>query len=148
MKKIKIVLTAIVMLFAVTTFATPSEKVSPHLKAAFKSDFSKASAATWEKSGDFYFATFQINNMSVTAAYNEDGELIGWSKEILAEQLPQSVSSAIEGKYKGLNVDKTVTELTYDGLTKYYVTVKDSSRVINLRCYSNGYIDEESKTSK
>ena len=40
MKKFKIVLTAIVMLFAGSAFAMEPENVSPKVKAAFESDFS------------------------------------------------------------------------------------------------------------
>ena len=58
MKKIKTVLTAIVMLFATTAFATEPIKVSPVVKAAFENDFSKASQVRWEKANDFYFASF------------------------------------------------------------------------------------------
>ena len=76
------------MLFATTAFATEPIKVSPVVKAAFENDFSKASQVSWEKSNDFYFASFTLNNVNVDAAYTEAGELVGTSRRITAQQMP------------------------------------------------------------
>ncbi len=148
MKKFKIVLTAIVMLFASTAFAMDPENVSPKVKAAFESDFSKATRVNWEKTSDFYFASFTLNNVKVDAAYNEEGELVGTSRCISAEQMPLNVSLAITEKYAGYKVDKTAIELTYEGQTRYYVTVESTNQVIKLKCFSNADLEVESKTKK
>ncbi len=148
MKKFKTVLTAIVMLFATSAFAMESENVSAKVKAAFESNFSKASQVNWEKTSDFYFATFQLNSTEVTAAYNEDGELVGTCRKISADQLPLSISLALTENYGGYQVDKTATELTYEGQTRYYVIVKNKNQAIKLKCYSNGGLNVESKTKK
>jgi hypothetical protein len=148
MKKIKTVLTAIVMLFAVSAFATEPEKVSPKVKAAFENDFSKASQVNWEKTSDFYFASFILNNVRVDAAYNEAGELVGTARIISAEQVPLGISLAIAEKYKGYEVDKTAVELTYEGQTRYYLTVGGDTQVIKLKCFSTGDIEVESRSKK
>jgi hypothetical protein len=148
MKKFKTVLTAIVMLFAVSAFATGSENVSAKVKAAFENDFSKAQKVNWEKADNFYFASFTLNEVNVDAAYNESGELVGTSRKILAELMPLNISLAIAEKYEGYLLDKTAIELTYEGLTRYYITVENSKQGIKLKCYSNGEIEVESKTKK
>ena len=103
---------------------------------------------TWEKADDFYFASFLLNNVKVDAAYNEEGELVGTSRRITAEQMPLSISLAIAEKYAGYQLDKTAVELTYEGLTRYYVTVENESQVLQLKCYSDGEIMVERKTKK
>ncbi len=148
MKKFKTVLTAIVMLFATSAFATEPIKVSPVVKAAFENDFSKASQVSWEKSNDFYFASFTLNNLNVDAAYTEEGELVGTSRRISVEQMPLSISLAIAENYKGYLVDKSVIELTFADVTRYYVTVSNRSQTLKLKCYSNGDLEVESKTKK
>ena len=110
MKKFKMVLTAIVMLFAGSAFAMEPENVSPKVKAAFERDFSKASKISWEKTSDFYFASFTLNDVRIDAAYNEDGELLGTARVISAEQMPLSVSLAIAEKYAGYRAEKTAIE--------------------------------------
>jgi len=74
MKKIKTVLTAIVMLLSISSFATETkkgtpdpEKVTPVVKAAFESDFSKATLVKWDKTDEFYFASFLLNNVKVNS---------------------------------------------------------------------------------
>ncbi len=148
MKKFKIVLTAIVMLFAGSAFAKEPENVSPKVKAAFESDFSKASKISWEKTSDFYFASFTLNNVRIDAAYNEDGELLGTARVISAEQMPLSVSLAIAEKYAGYKVEKTAIELTYEGQTRYYISVENEHQLVKLKCFSNADVEVESKIKK
>ena len=95
MKKLSIVLTAIVMLFATSSFATSGTEVSATVKAAFSKDFSTAINVAWEKKSDFYFADFKLNDKTVTAAYNESGELVGTARKMDITQLPLSVSLSL-----------------------------------------------------
>lgn len=148
MKKFKTVLTAIVMLLSVSAFATEPEKVTQVVKAAFENDFSKASKVSWERSNDFYFASFTLNNAVVDAAYTQAGELIGTSRRITTEQMPLSISLAIAEKYQGYQVAKSVIELTFEGVTRYYVTVSNESQELKLKCLSNGELEVDRKTKK
>ena len=148
MKKFKTVLTAIVMLFAISAFAMEPVKVSPVVKAAFENDFSKAEQVSWEKTSDFYFASFTLNNTSVDAAYNEEGELIGTARKISTQLMPLSISLAIAEKYEGYQVRTSAVELTYEGVTRYYVTVSNEAQVLKLKCYSNGDLAVEQRTKK
>ncbi len=148
MKKIKTVLTAAVMLFAVSAFATEPEYVSPKVKAAFENDFSKAKQVNWEKASDFYFASFTLNGIRVDAAYNEAGELVGTARAISTDQVPLGISLAIAEKYQGYKAGKTALELTYEGQTRYYVTVEDARQVIKLKCFSGTDIEVESRIKK
>ena len=148
MKKFKMILTALVMLFAATAFAAGGENVSPKVKAAFESDFSKASQVNWEKTSDFYFASFMLNNVRVDAAYNEEGELIGTSRNITAEQMPLNVSLSIAEKYAGYEMARNAIELTYEGQTRYYITVANGKHTVSLKCLSNGDLEVEGKIKK
>lgn len=148
MKKFKTVLTAIVMLFASSAFAMGPENVPAKVKAAFENDFSKASKVNWEKTSDFYFASFTLNNASVDAAYNETGELVGTSRTILAEQMPLNVTMDIAEKFDGYKVNKTAIELTFEGQTRYYITVENDNQVLKLKCLSSGDVEIESKLKK
>jgi hypothetical protein len=148
MKKIKTVLTAIVMLLSATAFAMEPENVSPKVKAAFQTNFSSASKVSWEKTSDFYFVTFQLNNSNITAAYNEEGELVGTARRIEAGQLPLNVSLAISEKYAGLEMEKSATELTYEGQTRYYINGESKTHVLKLKCNASGEISVESRIKK
>ena len=155
MKKIKTVLTAIVMLLSISSFATETkkaspdpEKVTPVVKAALESDFSKATLVKWDKTDEFYFASFLLNNVKVDAAYTENGELIGTSRRISADQMPLSISVALAENYSGYVADNSVVELTHLSVTRYYVTVSNKTQTVKLKCFSNGELEVESKTKK
>ncbi len=148
MKKIKIVLTAIVMLLSASSFATDPDKVSPVVKAAFQNDFSSASGANWEKTDEFYFVSFLLNDEKVDAAYTEDGTLLGTARKIAATQMPLSVSLAIAEQYKDYKTDNVVTELTYESVTRYYVTVSNDKQTLRLKCFNSGDIEVERKIKK
>lgn len=148
MKKFKIVLTAIVMLSTFTAFATEPEpeKVSQVVKTAFINDFSKANDVKWEKSEGFYFATFTLNNVSVDAAYTEAGVLVGTSRRIQKDQVPLSISLALASQYKGYEVSNSVLELTYENVTRYYISVSNKNETVNLKCFSNGDLEVDRRT--
>jgi len=148
MKKIKTALTAIVMLLASTAFANDGDNVTSKVRAAFQQDFSRASSVSWKVNSDFYFATFQLNNISVEAAYNVDGELVGTSRRIDVDQVPLAVSMEIAKKYSGYTVSSKVTELNFEGETSYYIEVQDNTQTLSLKCASNGDLSVVSKTKK
>ena len=148
MKKLATVLTAIVMLFATSAFATDGDNVTAKVAAAFKTDFSQVNNVSWEKTSGFYFATFQLNNVTVDAAYNEEGELVGTSRKIATAQLPLNVTLELTKKFGAYTVWAQASEVTYEGLTSYYLTVENDKQVLKLKCYSNGDIDVKSKTKR
>ena len=148
MKKLGTILTAAVMLLSSFAFATDSDKVNARVKKAFASDFSTASAVNWEKISDFYFAAFTVNNIEVNAAYSEDGELVGTSRPMESSLLPVSVSLAVAKKYEGYTVSKKALELTFDGETRYYLTVSNDNQALKLKCSAGGSIDVERKMKK
>jgi hypothetical protein len=150
MKKIKTGLTAIVLLLSISSFATDptTGKVTPIVKAAFEIDFAKASVVNWEKTEEFYFASFLLNDVKVEAAYTEKGELIGTSRSIMAEQMPLNISLTLAEKYSGYQIAGTVTELNFAGETRYYVTVSNEKHTLRLKCFNDGNIEVETKMKK
>src|ERR1700712_1842071 len=119
MKRSVTVLSAAILLLSSYAFATDSDKVNVRVKTAFSNDFSSASSVTWEKISDFYFATFTLNKIEVNAAYDEDGELVGTSRQMESAQLPVNVSLAIAKKFEGYAISQRALELTYDDETSY-----------------------------
>jgi len=148
MKKITTILTAALMLFSIFAFANESDKVSALVKAAFLKDFSSASNVSWERSKGYYFATFTINQLEVNAAYSEAAELVATSRAIEFSQLPLSVSIAVSKKYPGYNLPKTAMELSYDGVTSYYINVENDRQILKLKSSSGGDIQVDRKLKK
>lgn len=148
MKKLSTVFTAIVMLLTSTAFAADGDNVSAKVKAAFITDFSGAKQVNWEKTSDFYFASFTLNNVNVDAAYNEEGELVGTSRRIEAAQIPLNVQLELSKKFTGYTLATKAIELTYEGQTNYYINAENDKQIVKLKCSSSGEIETESKIKK
>jgi len=138
MKMIKTALTALVMLLGTASFAGETSNVTETVNAAFVKDFAGASQVNWQKVSDFYFADFKVNDKTVNAAYNEQGELVGTSRRVSKDQLPLAASLAIAKKYEGYELEASVLELTYEGTTSYYFNVANSKQVLHLKVEASG----------
>lgn len=148
MKKLVSISAAAIMLFSAVALAGDGDNVNGIVKSAFLTDFSTASNVSWEKKSGFYFATFTINSIEVNAAYNEEGELVGTSREMASTQLPISISLALAKKYEGYAVSKKALELTYEGETRYYVNVVNDRQALKLKCSVNGDIAVDRKIKR
>jgi hypothetical protein len=148
MKKLR-TLFAAAILVATSAFASPgSDKVSERVKKEFEKNFAGVSNVKWQVKDDFYFATFDLNAKEINAAYNMAGELVGVSRTLETGQLPLSISFALAERYAGYRVAKTVTEITYEGQTSYYVNVENDKKFLKLKCTGNGEISIDKKTKK
>jgi hypothetical protein len=150
MKKLATIFAATAILFSATAFATDNNetKATTKIEKSFQKDFAGADNTTWNKSGGFYFAHFELDNKIVEAAYNEDGVLVGTSREISIKDFPLAINIAIAKKYNGYEVAKSGDEITYEGQTNYYINVANEKQVLKLKCTVNGDILIDRKTKK
>lgn len=147
MKKISIALTAAVLLLTTSAFAIENENVKTSIREGFKKDFTKAANVVWEQVSDFYFAEFLVNGKSMSAAYNENGELVGTSQLIASSELPIEIGKAITERFGGYKLSSTANEVNYDGGTSYYLTAENDNQVVKLKCNSVG-VTVEKRTRK
>jgi len=150
MKKLATIFAATAMLFSTSAFAgeTNETKATVKVEKSFQKDFSKASNISWEKSNNVYIAHFDVNNVKIEAAYNEDGELVATSRKFEAADLPLAVSLAISKQYPGYDMAQTGEEITYERQTNYYINVGNDKEVLKLKCAVNGEISVDKKTKK
>lgn len=145
MKRMKVLFTAMMLFVAASAFATGEENVSTRVQEAFRQDFAAGNNVKWEKSNDFYFASFTLENTTVSAAYDEEGKLLGTSRSIRPSQLPLTVTLSLEKKYAGYKVSENVLELNFDGETRYYLSVYNEHELVSLKALSDGELAVEPK---
>ncbi len=150
MKKLATIFAATALLFSASAFAgeTNETKATSKVEKSFQKDFSKASNITWEKSNNVFIAHFEVNSVSIEAAYNEDGDLVATSRQVAATDLPLAVSLAISKIYPGYDVAKKGEEITYERQTNYYINIGNDKEVLKLKCAVNGDISVDKKTKK
>lgn len=147
MKKITTGIAALAMLFATSAFATETKpangkpettKVVTAVKTAFQKQFADASQVNWEQKSGFYFADFKLDGKTASAAYSEDGELVGTLHRIGFNEMPQDVLDALKDQYNGYEYALESEELTYDGLTSYFFTISNGKETVSLKSSNAG----------
>lgn len=148
MKKLTAIAAAFLLLFSTSSFAKEKkgkDEVVSKVKTAFAKDFAKASETTWNITNGFYIARFTLNNTSTEAAYNGDGDLVGFSRRVKKDDLPLAVSMAIGKKYQGYQVAAIADEVTYEKETNYYINVANEKEQLKLKCSVHGDISVDRK---
>ncbi|MEO6405965.1 MAG: hypothetical protein ABIY51_14585 [Ferruginibacter sp.] len=148
MKKLTTIVTAIAIFFSTVAFASGIDPVSTEVKTAFLKKFSTAESVSWKKNGDLYFASFQVNQNSFFAAYNEKAELVALSRNIQLSQLPLQLSQALAERYSSYTLSRDVTEMVLEGETSYYLNAESKDKTLQLKGKASGDIEVVSKTKK
>jgi hypothetical protein len=150
MKKLVMGITAALLLFSASSFATngKEEKTNAKVAASFKKEFSFAKDVNWQKNNNVYFASFIMGSNKAEAAYSEEGELLAISRQVELSQLPLSLSVAIAQKYEGYTLANNAVEITYNNETNYYLTIANAKNVLKLKCAASGEIAVESKIKR
>jgi hypothetical protein len=135
MKKI-ISITMILVAFAtVNVFAqTPTPSV---VVGSFERKFINAEKPSWTAVKDLYRVDFSLQDQSLTAFFNADGELVASSRNITPMQLPISLNSSLEKQY-GKYVVSSLFEIDEQDEIHYYAKVSNQKSEILLKSTSYG----------
>ena len=148
MKKLTVIFAAFSLLLLATSFALPPDSVSTEIKSAFQKIFSSASDVNWKKVNNYYLATFKVNNQEATAAFNEEGQLMSASRSLTLSQLPLVINLALQNQFPEYTFEKSVSEITIDGQSNYYIKGENEKRIIIIKSTGSGNLNIESKTKK
>ncbi len=136
MRKKFVTILVLAMLTIATAFASETN-VSKDALAAFSATFVKATDVKWEKSDNYYKATFQINGHSLNTLLSEEGEIIAVYRNILATELPLYLQAPLYREFSKYWISG-LTEYAVGGDTKYYLTLENADEKIimeNLGTY-------------
>ena len=84
----------------------------------------------------------------MNAAYNEKGELIGISRKLQLSEVPLNVTKSLKLDFEGYTILNNVTEILFEGQTVYYATAEGVSKILKLKCFSDGQIYVEKRIKK
>ena len=135
MKKL---ITAVVLssiLLINTAFANKNETVNYKVETAFKQEFVDAKDVSWQKTNNYYKASFKMDNQVVTAYFTPEGEFMGVIHNILSTQLPINLQTTLKNEYDGYWITELFEFARHDG-NDYFVTIQNADQVITLQ--SNG----------
>ena len=143
----KIVFVFGLLLAAAVSNAYPSEKVSPKVLAAFKSEFTSAKEVVWETGNNYFRAAFSMNEQRVFAYYSIEGELLSIARYISSFQLPVNLFSDLKNDYKKYWISDLFEVSNSEGL-HYYITLETADTKLILRSSNGGDWSTYTKNKK
>ena len=148
MKKLTTIIAGLFLLFSASGFTTPDVNVSKTIKASFERDFASSSNVVWAKAEDVYIASFKALEKNMSAVYNEEGQLLSVRRAVTFEQVPISVTLAMQEKYSGYSINNSVTELFAEGSTMYFINAENDKHIVRIQADTAGNLTVISKTKK
>lgn len=122
MKKVLIVLTSFV-LFSCT--GQKAKGVPQTVKDAFSKQYPQASEVKWDKEGDGFEVSFDLNEVDYSLLYDKEGNILETEVEIKPKELPAAAQEYLNKNYTGKKV-------------KEYAKITDPKGVITYEAEVNG----------
>ena len=116
MKKI-IIATFAVALFSFSAKASSKNHklfIPAVIESSFSENFPSVTNPSWSMDNQFMKASFTQDNLSVSAYFNTDGDLVGITKEASFSELPQKAQQHITTKYKDYTIGQTILFIDND----------------------------------
>ena len=140
MKKLSIV--AIIALTVISS-SFANGPAAPHFKGVenFTRTFPQATVVNYQVKGRYTEVNFTWNNMTLEAFFDQDGELIGTTRNIAVEDLPLSLIMTLKSKYAGFRATEAIEFNQAESGLSYYVTVTNTEKTYLLHITPDGVID-------
>jgi hypothetical protein len=139
MKKTFSALLAFLIIGSAAVLASERADVDPKILSAFQKEFSFAKNAKWEVKGNLTQVSFLLNDQGVFAWYNSNAELVTTARNILYNQLPISVTRALEKEYTGADFFG-ITEVNRNNETWYQIRADEKNKKFLLKASPSGNI--------
>ena len=155
MKKLTTIM-VVMLCISITAFANDGKKatsvkeikVGKNVSQAFSADFKNASNVSWSKTAEFYFAEFKLKEQAISAAYDEEGVLLGMARDITFSELPMAAQNSLVERFGNYNFNDKLTEIMYDGTTNYYLWAQGENKTLKLKCSPEGNVSVEKSIKK
>lgn len=133
----KIVLAAAMLLTVgiSSSFATPADSGNDAATVSFHKDFKKVEVIETHIGKNFIKFTFKMNDVVMSAFYNDNGQLLAITRNIQSSQLPLQLLMQIKKDYANYWISD-LFEYDGDGSSSYYITLENADNTVILR--SNG----------
>jgi hypothetical protein len=116
----------VVMLCATLTFAqrVHEKKVPENIKSVFLKSYPAATAIKWDKEGENFEASFNLNKSANSVLMDAQGAIIETEVEIELSQLPKAVLEYVKTHYAGKQPKEVAKITDANGAVTYEVEIK------------------------
>jgi hypothetical protein len=130
-----------------SAFANGNEEVNNKIIRSFQKEFAGAQNVHWVTTKDFMKVTFTLNEQVVYAYYDQNGSLLGVTRNILSGQLPINLLTDFKKNYSNYWITD-LFEMAAKGENVYYLTLEDSDHKVVLTSNGANGWDVYSKNKK
>ena len=132
MKKRILILALALVSISSFSFATDVPSVNGQVLNSFNREFVTAKEVKWESNKNFIKATFQINEMTLSAYYLPNGDQLAVTRFISTTQLPLQLLTSLKNNDSGYWISDRF-ELSDQNGTEYYITLENDSQIKVLK---------------
>lgn len=141
-KKMKNLIATILILVASVTTAfagetNPNRVLLKEIRSALKSSSYSINWSTLEQG--IKIGQFDFKGKKVSAIYNNEDNLVGFTVPVSQSELPLTVSDAITRKYNNWNIQDALIYLDEFGVPNYFVQVKNGNSNLAIKVDLKGH---------
>ena len=138
MKKL-LISAVLTVLIATSSFAADGKELNSKVVSNFSQEFKHAKNVTWKSTENFVKASFILNDKSMAAYYDLDGNMIGTSTDIAIDDLPTNAKRAFAKKYAEYTVKEAIQ---FEGVeeTAYYIAAESENQTLLLKVSVEGFV--------
>jgi hypothetical protein len=131
--KSKILIGVFVLLTGISSaFANGKEEVNERIVKSFEKEFAGAQHVEWNTTKDFVKVTFTLNEQVVYAFYEQNGNLLGVTRNIVSSQLPINLLTDLKKNYSTHWITD-LFEMASNNDNVYYVTLENGDQKLVLK---------------
>ena len=131
------------------TFANNERMDDSLAQVTFRKEFPRAEHVKWSYNGDYIKASFILDASGVVAFFNQDGELVGFARNVLYSQLPLAVITSFEKRFTKESISGIgITEITNAGRCRYMFPLELDGKKYNATYYQDGTLSTIKKLKK
>ena len=128
----KITTFAFALLLTIVSFAKPADSATGEISASFKKNFKNAQILNTETHQAFTKLTFKMNEVIMFAYYDNNGELLAITRNIISSQLPINLLMSLKNSYSAYWITE-LFEFNGNNTTCYYVSLESADASVTLR---------------
>lgn len=135
--------TMIVMLCTTLSFAqkVQEKNVPANVKTTFKKTYTAVTEVKWDKEGENYEASFDLNKKANSVLINAQGNVIETEVEMELRRLPKGILDYVKTHYVGRQAKEGAKITDAKGIVTYEVEIKGMDLIFD----SNGKFIKELK---
>ncbi len=139
----KTAVTMVVMLFVTISFAQKIQKknVPENVKSTFQKKYPTATDVKWDKEGENYEASFDLNKTDNSVLIDAQGNIVETEVEIELTQLPKDILDYVKTHYAGKQAKESAKITDAKGTVTYEVEIKGMDLIFD----NNGKFIKEIK---